>query len=460
MGLAGPKRRTKIGTDPNNNNWAKATDSFGHKILASQGWKPGDTLGAKDANHASHYTVGSNSHIRVLLKDDNLGLGAARGGNNAETFGLSLYSGLLGRLNGKSEAEVEKQQTAQRDVELALYQGRKFGNINFISAGFLVGDKMDLKSTVMPGSKPAPQQAAPDAANKKRKRSEPEQQSTNDASSESDSSDSDDDEVEEAPKAKKLKESKKEKKSSKKEKKDKKDKKRKATDASGSEETRAEKKARKAEQRAKKEAKKEEKRRRKEEKKAAKSGTATPSSAPGTPAEPAPVAALYGRQNVRQRYIAQKRLAFMDPQAMKEVIATNSYYVFPGLISVIDLHGQSIEMLLSYLFVFWLATKPSVAYRFFHNMTAYYRRKRSKAFCSSFWRNAYGLGNLLCAFFIPISFANSVHYSVHAATRESPCAKDSHSAAAEMHNTFVKNLVSTERTLMKAISMARLMFES
>ncbi|KAG9702817.1 hypothetical protein KCU77_g4350, partial [Aureobasidium melanogenum] len=316
MGLAGPKRRSKIGTDPNNNNWAKATDSFGHKILASQGWKPGDTLGAKDANHASHYTVGSNSHIRVLLKDDNLGLGAARGGNNAETFGLSLYSGLLGRLNGKSEAEVEKQQTAQRDVELALYQGRKYGNINFISAGFLVGDKMDLKSTVMPNSKPIPQQAAPDAANKKRKRSEPEQQSTNDASSDSDSTDSDD-EVEEAPKAKKVKESKKDKKSSKKEKKDKK---RKATDASGSEdETRAEKKARKAERRAKKEAKKEEKRKRKEEKKAAKSGTATPLSAPGTPAEPAPVAALYGRQNVRQRYIAQKRLAFMDPQAMKEI---------------------------------------------------------------------------------------------------------------------------------------------
>ncbi|KAI4721857.1 hypothetical protein E4T48_01868 [Aureobasidium sp. EXF-10727] len=336
MGLAGPKRRSKIGNDPNNNNWAKATDSFGHKILASQGWKPGDTLGAKDANHASHYTVGSNSHIRVLLKDDNLGLGAARGGNNAETFGLSLYSGLLGRLNGKSEAEVEKQQTAQRDVELALYQGRKYGNINFISAGFLVGDKMDLKSTVMPSSNSASSKSAPDAANKKRKRSEPEQPSTNDASSDSDSSDSDDnEEVDEAPKAKKVKESKKDKKSKKSSSKDtssestdesrskerrKKDKKRKATDASGSEdETRAEKKARKAERRAKKEAKKEEKRRKKEEKKAAKSGTATPSTTPGTPAEPAPVAALYGRQNVRQRYIAQKRLAFMDPQAMKEI---------------------------------------------------------------------------------------------------------------------------------------------
>jgi Pin2-interacting protein X1 len=346
MGLAGPKRRSKIGNDPNNNNWVKSTESFGHKMLASQGWKPGDTLGAKDANHASHYTVGSNSHIRVLLKDDNLGLGAVRVGNNAETFGLSLYSGLLGRLNGKSEVEVEKQQTAQRDVELALYQGRKFGNINFVSAGFLVGDKMDLKSTVMPDPKLASEQPALDAANKKRKRSDVEQQSTNDASSDSDSSDSDDeDDVEEAPKSKKIKESKKDKKSKKssskdtssdsadearskdKRKKEKKDKKRKATDASSSEdETRAERKARKAERRAKKEAKREDKKRRKEEKKAAKSGTATPSTIPGTPAEPAPVAALYGRQNVRARYIAQKRLAFMDPQAMKEVCLTISHH--------------------------------------------------------------------------------------------------------------------------------------
>jgi Pin2-interacting protein X1 len=346
-----PKRRSKIGNDPNNNNWVKSTESFGHKMLASQGWKPGDTLGAKDANHASHYTVGSNSHIRVLLKDDNLGLGAVRVGNNAETFGLSLYSGLLGRLNGKSEVEVEKQQTAQRDVELAMYQGRKFGNINFVSAGFLVGDKMDLKSTVMPNPKLASEKPALDAANKKRKRSDVEQQSTNDASSDSDSSDSDDeDDVEEAPKPKKIKESKKDKKSKKssskdtssdsadeskskdKRKKEKKDKKRKAADASGSEdETRAERKARKAERRAKKDAKKEEKRRRKEERKAAKSGTATPSTIPETPAEPAPVAALYGRQNVRSRYIAQKRLAFMDPQAMKEVCLTTDHHIYSKL---------------------------------------------------------------------------------------------------------------------------------
>lgn len=361
MGLSGPKKRTKIAHDPNNNNWAKATNSFGHKILASQGWKPGDTLGAKDANHAAHYTVGSNSHIRVLLKDDNLGLGAARAGNNAETFGLSLYSGLLGRLNGKSEAEVEKQQTAQRDVELALYQGRKYGNINFISAGYLVGDKIQLKSTVMPNPKPGLQNATPDSAGKKRKRSEPEQP-TKEVSSESDSSDSsDDDNVEEAPKSKRSKDLKKEKKSKKptskesstestdeskskdRRRKEKKDKKRKVTDGTSSEdETKAERKARKAERRAKKE----EKRRRKAEKKAAKSGTATPSTTPATPAEPAaPVtAALFGRQAVRQRYIAQKRMAHLDPQALKEVCSIVYHIVDSTLTPFADFHGQGIVM--------------------------------------------------------------------------------------------------------------------
>jgi hypothetical protein len=41
----------------------------------------------------------------------------------------------------------------------------------------------------------------------------------------------------------------------------------------------------------------------------------------------------------------------------------------------------------------------------------------------------------------------------------SPCAEDSHSVAVEMHNTFVENAVSTERTLLKAVSMARFMLE-
>jgi len=156
MGLAGPKKRTKISSDPNNTKWSKKTDSFGHKILTSQGWTPGEYLGAKDANHAEHYTSANASHIRVLLKDDNLGLGAKIGNQNADTFGLSQFSGLLGRLNGKSEESLKKEEASRRDVELRLYQGRKHGTMNFISAGYLVGDKIEARQDwggVDPGKK-------------------------------------------------------------------------------------------------------------------------------------------------------------------------------------------------------------------------------------------------------------------------------------------------------------------
>jgi len=156
MGLAGPKKRTKISNDPNNTQWSKSTTSFGHKILASQGWKPGEYLGAKDANHAEHYTKANASHIRVLLKDDNLGLGAKVGNQNAETFGLSQFSGLLGRLNGKSDEALKKEEDDRRDVELRLYHARKSGTMNFVSAGYLVGDKIEARQDwggVDPGKK-------------------------------------------------------------------------------------------------------------------------------------------------------------------------------------------------------------------------------------------------------------------------------------------------------------------
>lgn len=144
MGLGGQKRRTKLSQDPNNTAWSKSTTNYGHRILSAQGWKPGDFLGAKGASHAAHYTAANASHIRVLLREDNLGLGAKVGGSaNAETFGLSTLSGIFGRLNGKSDAEVQKQQNSLRDAELRTYQVQKYGFMNFVSGGLLIGDKIE-----------------------------------------------------------------------------------------------------------------------------------------------------------------------------------------------------------------------------------------------------------------------------------------------------------------------------
>ncbi|CZR51125.1 related to Protein pxr1 [Phialocephala subalpina] len=144
MGLAGPKNKIKISHDPNNTRWTNDTQSFGHKIMASQGWQPGQYLGAKDASHAEFHTAANASHIRVSIKDDNLGLGAKVGSGvgHGECTGLDAFKNLLGRLNGKEEDEIEKEQKARDDLRVAIYTERKWGATRFVSGGFLIGDKI------------------------------------------------------------------------------------------------------------------------------------------------------------------------------------------------------------------------------------------------------------------------------------------------------------------------------
>ncbi|EGP86221.1 uncharacterized protein MYCGRDRAFT_73758 [Zymoseptoria tritici IPO323] len=322
MGLSGAKNKTKLSHDPNNTAWSRSTTGFGHKILASQGWKPGDYLGAENASHSDHYTAANASHIRVMLREENLGIGAQVGKGNAETFGLSMFSGLLGRLNGKSDVEVEKQQSALRDVQLSTFQAQRYGFMNFVSGGLLVGDKMEFpKSTVMTDK------AAPGAGKKGLKRKadqdtseQPESKKKKaivDADNQSSEDDSDDTEVAAPAKKEKERKSKAERKAA-----------REARKASKSGADSGEKARLKIEKRARKEERrqrKEEKRRRQAAKTASSAQVSTTqtsassSDSDGTATPPVSGGFAGGRHAVRQRYIQQKRMASMDPQALKEI---------------------------------------------------------------------------------------------------------------------------------------------
>lgn len=101
-------------------------------------------MGTKDAPHARAHTEASASHIRVALKDDNLGLGAKRGRGQIEgqCTGLDVFQGLLGRLNGKPEVDLEKEQKSRDDLKRAIYTENRWGSVRFISGGLLVGDKI------------------------------------------------------------------------------------------------------------------------------------------------------------------------------------------------------------------------------------------------------------------------------------------------------------------------------
>ena len=110
-------------------------------MLLSQGWTPGTYLGATNAPHKHLHSDASASFIRVAIKDDNLGLGAKRGPGPGECTGLDAFQGILGRLNGKSDAVLEKEQDSRDNLKRALYTERRWGTLHFVSGGLLVGSR-------------------------------------------------------------------------------------------------------------------------------------------------------------------------------------------------------------------------------------------------------------------------------------------------------------------------------
>ncbi|RDI79588.1 hypothetical protein Vi05172_g10419 [Venturia inaequalis] len=325
MGLAGPKNKTKISQDPNNTQWAKSTTGFGHRMLSSQGWTPGSTLGAKDATHKAHFSQASHSHIRVVLRDDNLGIGAQKGRADTDVFGLDLYQGLLGRLNGKSQEQLEKEGKIRKSVLLGSVGRERYGNGIFVRGGFLVGDKIEDVVSVEEAERLLEVRLAHEArveaagnggveepTEKKRKRDGEEKSDANaEKKSKKRKSIVETEETEET-----------EEKSAKKAKKDKK---RKSTSTESTTQKsitpeKAEKKRLKAEKRARKEAR----RIRREQKALKKASTSNVSSSDSSPEPPsaaqaAAQRALSARFATRQRYIQQKRMATMDQTALNEI---------------------------------------------------------------------------------------------------------------------------------------------
>ena len=338
-------RRSKLSHDPNNTGWSRSTTNFGHRILSQQGWQPGQYLGAENANHSDHYTAANASHIRILLREDNLGLGAKVGGNKAETFGLSLFSGVLGRLNGNSDEQVQKQQDALRDAELRQYQVGKYGLMNFVSGGLLVGERIEKRGgeKIAPGSGSEGAQGNKEGRGKKRKPDEGEGDEVRSKAKKHKIRKVQDAHVEAAPVQSKSRDlAKSERSRGKKRKKDKYSADRPASDELSDEPSDTAIAERKSEKRRKKRSTddtpllsttadeesriKEEKRSRKEDRRKRKEArqlkreakrkaelTAT------APTQPATQPASGGRHAVRHRYIQQKRMAGMDAQAMKEI---------------------------------------------------------------------------------------------------------------------------------------------
>lgn len=89
------------------------------------------------------YTAASATHIRAVVKDDTLGLGAGPRDALGEPTGLGAFTGLLGRLNGKTDTELEEDQRRRSDNRLARYAATKWQAVTFISGGLLTQEKSE-----------------------------------------------------------------------------------------------------------------------------------------------------------------------------------------------------------------------------------------------------------------------------------------------------------------------------
>ena len=74
-------------------------------------------------------------------------MGAKRGSERAENFGLAGLESILGRLNG-NEAAVKKEEERQEEIEKRAFVYRNYGMMNFVSGGLLVGDKIMTKDEI------------------------------------------------------------------------------------------------------------------------------------------------------------------------------------------------------------------------------------------------------------------------------------------------------------------------
>ncbi|KAM0743480.1 hypothetical protein ACQRIT_003657 [Beauveria bassiana] len=351
------KSRRKISNDPNNTKWTRDTTTFGQKILRSQGWQPGQFLGAQDAPHAELHSAASASYIRVVLKDDVKGLGFNKARED-EVTGLDVFSDLLSRLNGKSEAAVREDQDARLAVKTHRYVEMRWGPMRFVRGGLLVGDTLQEDGSAESEAgedektkKTEGQKVKKDKKSKKRKVEE-EDEEEEEGEEEEEEADSEaarnkdkkrrrkegdeDDVVEKKKRKKENKETKKSKNANKS--------KLESDDSNDNEldEKAAKKKAKKEKKEKKKEKreKKEEKKRRKAAKAAAaiadapnsssssssddddddKDDTdASTSATPVTAGSSGTATPLGHRTFVRSRYIAQKRQAVMDAKALAQI---------------------------------------------------------------------------------------------------------------------------------------------
>lgn len=102
-------------------------------------------MGATNTIRSGSPSTASPPQVKIVLKDNNLGLGAKGGANCAQgqCTGLDLFQGILGRLNGQNKPQVEMQGKCSEDRMKNVHQESRSRSVRFMSGGFLGGTRYE-----------------------------------------------------------------------------------------------------------------------------------------------------------------------------------------------------------------------------------------------------------------------------------------------------------------------------
>ncbi|KAF9914127.1 PIN2/TERF1-interacting telomerase inhibitor 1 [Lobosporangium transversale] len=95
--------KQRLAPDPRNLHWANDTNKFGYKMMEKMGWSQGKGLGAKED--------GVQEHVKVRLKENNLGVGATKKTSDNWLGNTDAFSRLLADLNERVEKETQENES-------------------------------------------------------------------------------------------------------------------------------------------------------------------------------------------------------------------------------------------------------------------------------------------------------------------------------------------------------------
>lgn len=107
--------------------------------MLSQGWTPGSPLGAKCLIHRACTTASNASKDGTKLRNGNhlMSSISRESFDERKSTGLDVFQGILGRLNGKIEAQPEEEEQSAKGKSAAALLSRRWGSLCFVRGGFL-----------------------------------------------------------------------------------------------------------------------------------------------------------------------------------------------------------------------------------------------------------------------------------------------------------------------------------